>query len=153
MDGDTWHSYRFVTESDGSPAFMLEPPDRPKCREALTGAGFTQISSYFSARVPCRRPQAHRAGRHRSAFTVEPWDGTEPEALFEQVYALSTEAFSRNAFYKPITRDAFLAMYMPLVPMLKRADLLRPPPGRDPGRDSCSASRTTPRARRRERRS
>jgi hypothetical protein len=29
MDGDTWHSYRFVTESDGSAGFLLEPPDRP----------------------------------------------------------------------------------------------------------------------------
>ena len=25
MEGDTWHSYRFVTETDGSPPFLLEP--------------------------------------------------------------------------------------------------------------------------------
>jgi hypothetical protein len=70
-------------------------------------------------------PRDPAAGRHTApeptdSFTIETWDGTGPEALFEQVYALSTEAFSRNAFYKPITRDAFLAMYMPLVPMLKK---------------------------------
>jgi hypothetical protein len=119
MDGDTWHSYRLVTETDGSPAFMLEPPERPLCRAALDAAGFTRISSYVSARVGL--PQtAQTAPEDTAAFTVEPWDGTRPEALFDQVFALSREAFSRNAFYKPITREAFLAMYMPLVPMLKR---------------------------------
>jgi hypothetical protein len=119
MDGDTWHSYRFVTESDGSAGFLLEPPDRPKCLEALTGTGFVQIGGYFSARVTL--PQAsHTAPEPTDSFTVEAWDGTGPEALFEQVHALSTEAFSRNAFYKPISRDAFLAMYMPLVPMLRK---------------------------------
>jgi hypothetical protein len=119
MEGDTWHSYRFVTESDGSPAFMLEPPDKPLCRDVLLRSGFTQISSYFSARV--RLPQTEQAEPEETdAFAIETWDGTEPEALFDQVFALSTEAFSKNAFYKPITRDAFLAMYVPLVPMLKR---------------------------------
>ena len=29
-------------------------------------------------------------------------------------------AFSRNAFYKPISEADFLAMYMPIVPMLKK---------------------------------
>jgi hypothetical protein len=85
----------------------------------VTGAGFTQIGGYFSARVTL--PQAsHTAPEPTDSFTVEAWDGTGPEALFEQVHALSTEAFSRNAFYKPISRDAFLAMYMPLVPMLRK---------------------------------
>ncbi|MTI03279.1 hypothetical protein E1297_45465 [Roseibium sp. RKSG952] len=54
------------------------------------------------------------------AFNVEPWDGTNPEELFRQVYHLSVEAFSRNAFYKPISECDFLSMYMPVVPMLKR---------------------------------
>jgi hypothetical protein len=119
MDGDTWHSYRFITDSDGSAGFLLEPPDRPACLQALTGTGFVRIGSYFSARIAL--PQAaHTAPEPTDAFTVEAWDGTEPEALFAQVYALSTEAFSRNAFYRPISRDAFLAMYMPLVPMLRK---------------------------------
>ncbi len=25
MDGDTWHSYRLVTETDGSKPFLMEP--------------------------------------------------------------------------------------------------------------------------------
>ncbi len=118
MDGDTWHSYRFVTETDGSPAFLLEPADTPLALNVFQQAGFTQISSYFSARVPLSQTAATRPNQTRD-FTIEQWDGTNPEALFDQVFDLSARAFARNAFYKPITRDAFLAMYMPLVPLLK----------------------------------
>jgi hypothetical protein len=67
---------------------------------------------------PCRRPHTPRRNPRPLHGRSLGRDG--PEALFEQVYALSTEAFSRNAFYKPISRDAFLAMYMPLVPMLRK---------------------------------
>ena len=118
MDGDTWHSYRCVIETDGSPAFLLEPTPNPLAPDLFRQAGFTQISRYFSARVPL----SQTAGIQPPAttdFTIAPWDGTNPEALFDQVFNLSTAAFARNAFYKPITRAAFLAMYMPLVPMLK----------------------------------
>lgn len=119
MDGDTWHAYRLVTQSDGSPAFLMEPQDTPVGLSVIQAAGFTQISSYFSARVSIAQT-AQTGPPPTQAFTIEPWDGTNPEALFGQVFDLSVEAFARNAFYKPISRDAFLAMYMPLVPMLKR---------------------------------
>ena len=118
MDGDTWHSYRFVTQTDDSPAFLLEPRNTPVALASLKDAGFTEISSYFSARVPLAQT-ALNAPRPTDAFTVEPWDGADPEKLFNQVFDLSCEAFAENAFYKPITRDAFLAIYMPIVPMLK----------------------------------
>jgi hypothetical protein len=119
MDGDTWHSYRFVTKTDGSPAFLLEPAPNDIGLAVVTAAGFSQISSYFSARVPLVQT-ALTVPPATEDFTVETWDGSDPEVLFNQVYDLSCTAFSRNAFYKPISRAAFLAMYMPLVPMLKR---------------------------------
>ena len=118
MDGDTWHSYRFVTETDGSPAFLLEPTPNPMALDLFRQAGFTQISSYFSARVPLSQAAATQPPA-TADLKIAPWDGTNPETLFGQVYDVSTAAFARNAFYKPITRDAFLVMYMPLVPMLK----------------------------------
>ncbi len=119
MEGDTWHSYRFVTQSDDSPAFLMEPTNTALVLEVFKSVGFAEISRYFSARVPL----AHTAQAEPPAttdFTIEPWDGNNPEALFAQVFDLSTTAFSKNAFYKPITQEAFLAMYMPMVPMLKQ---------------------------------
>jgi hypothetical protein len=118
MEGDTWHSYRFITKTDGSAPFLLEPPQNDIALAALKTAGFAQISSYFSARVPLAHASTTPPTPTRD-FTIEPWSGRDPEALFEQVFDLSTMAFAQNAFYKPISRAAFLAMYMPLVPMLK----------------------------------
>ncbi|MEM9249655.1 MAG: hypothetical protein AAGB05_13285 [Pseudomonadota bacterium] len=119
MDGDTWHSYRFVIETDGSAPFLLEPPDRPVARTALLGAGFDEVSRYFSARVPLAET-ARSAPPESTDFVVTQWDGEAPQALFEQVFDLSKQAFAENAFYKPISREAFLALYMPMVPLLKR---------------------------------
>ncbi|MCX7644637.1 MAG: hypothetical protein N2Z62_04990 [Rhodobacteraceae bacterium] len=118
MNGDTWHSYRLVTESDGSPPFLLEPVSKPQDLAAFAAAGFAPVGRYVSARVAAAAavgaPPAPIPG-----LRVEPWDGADPEARFAAVHALSLEAFAGNAFYTPISREAFLAMYMPLVPMLR----------------------------------
>ncbi|WP_170332069.1 hypothetical protein [Ruegeria arenilitoris] len=119
MSGDTWHSYRFVSYSDGSAPFLMEPTNKSHEPDVFLAAGFTTISKYFSARVSLAKT-AKSSPAATDAFNVEPWDGTNPEELFRQVYHLSVEAFSRNAFYKPISERDFLAMYMPVVPMLKR---------------------------------
>ncbi len=119
MDGDTWHSYRLVTESDGSPPFLLEPASRPHDLAAFEAAGFAAVGRYFSARVAVNDAPG-LAPAPLPGLTIEAWDGADPEAHFAQVFDLSTEAFAGNAFYAPITREAFLAMYLPLVPMLRR---------------------------------
>jgi len=119
MDGDTWHSYRLITETDGSLPFLMEPDSKPHEAHAFRKAGFREISGYFSARVPLANT-AQNTPPISNNLTIETWDGENPEALFGQVYDLSTKAFSGNAFYKPIDLDTFLAMYMPIVPMLKK---------------------------------
>lgn len=119
MSGDTWHSYRFVSESDGTPPFLLEPTNQPHGPEVFRSAGFHEISRYFSARVALEQAAQHAPVR-TDAFTVEPWDGTNPEGLFRQVFDLSVQAFAKNAFYKPISEADFLAMYMPVVPMIRK---------------------------------
>ena len=119
MEGDTWHSYRFVTDSDGSAPFLLEPSNKPFAPDLFTEAGFQPIGRYFSARVALDQTAADPPPPNGD-FIIAPWSGTDPEALFGQVFDLSVEAFSRNAFYKPISRAAFLAMYMPVVPLMKR---------------------------------
>lgn len=119
MEGDTWHSYRFVTETDGSPPFLLEPTNKPHEPALFTDAGFQPIGSYFSAWVALEQT-ATNPPPPAEGFTITPWSGADAEALFGQVFDLSVEAFSRNAFYKPISRQEFLGMYMPVVPLMKR---------------------------------
>lgn len=119
MDGDTWHSYRFVTDSDGSPPFLLEPTNKPHEPALFTGAGFQSIGHYFSARVPLVDTAIH-APAPTDDFTITQWSGDNPEALFAQVYDLSVQAFSGNAFYTPISKQDFLQMYLPVVPLMKK---------------------------------
>ncbi|MEM8850496.1 MAG: hypothetical protein AAGE03_10725 [Pseudomonadota bacterium] len=111
MDGDTWHSYRLVTETDGRPPFLMEPTSPAHLLQAFEAAGFQTISRYFSAARPLVQgiPDA----------SIQIWDGSDPDALFTQVHRLSCEAFADNAFYKPIDLDTFLGMYRPVIPMLK----------------------------------
>jgi hypothetical protein len=116
MEGDTWHSYRLVSDSDGSKPFLMEPTSAPAHAKALTSAGFAVIGRYLSARVSVS--DALGDAPEPGPLSVAHWDGTDPEALFTQVHELSVAAFARNAFYKPIARAEFLAMYMPVVPLM-----------------------------------
>jgi hypothetical protein len=119
MNGDTWHSYRLVTESDGSPPFLLEPVSKPHDLAAFEAAGFAPVGRYFSARV--RTADAiGPAPDPLPGLTIEPWDGADAEAHFASVHDLSCAAFAGNAFYTSIDRATFLGMYMPLVPMIRR---------------------------------
>lgn len=118
MDGDTWHAYRAVSESDGSAPFLMEPTSGPHDIAALTNAGFESISLYASARVATKDAIGAQPAAMPGVEIVN-WDGGSPEALFGEVHDLSLEAFAGNPFYKPVDRDAFLALYMPYVPFLK----------------------------------
>ncbi|MFV0382956.1 hypothetical protein [Paracoccus sp. (in: a-proteobacteria)] len=123
MEGDTWHSYRFVTESDGSPPFLLEPANKPHEPELFREAGFQPVGSYFSARVPLAETAAQTLVTSDD-FTISTWSGTDPEMLFGQVYDLSVRAFSRNPFYKPVSKQDFLQMYLPVVPLIRKELIL-----------------------------
>jgi hypothetical protein len=123
MDGDTWHKYRLVSESDGSPPFLLEPVSGANDRTAFIAAGFAPISRYVSSRAaladtlgdgPVTMP----------GVTVTAWDGTGAEQLIGGLFDMSGSAFSGNRFFKPITRDAFLELYRPLLPLLDPRHIL-----------------------------
>jgi len=51
MEGDTWHSYRLPTESDGRTPFLMEPVCGEHDFAAFKQAGFDIIGGYFSADV------------------------------------------------------------------------------------------------------
>ena len=119
MDGDTWHSYRAVTDTDGSPPFLMEPVSGAHDIAVLEAMRFTPIGHYASLRVATRdaindRPQ------ELPGIEIVNWDGERPEDFFREVYDLSVKGFSRNAFFKPISQSDFLGLYMPYVPFFKR---------------------------------
>lgn len=117
MDGDTWHSYRLVSESDGSPPFLMEPVSGPFDREAFAAAGFAPISEYVSSRTALDAA----IGTEKASMpdvTVQAWDGSGAAALIGQLYAMSAGAFRNNAFFKPLDQAGFLKLYEPVMPLI-----------------------------------
>lgn len=115
MDGDTWHAYRLVSESDGSPPFLMEPRSGAHDLAAFTKAGFAPIQRYVSSRVSVDAAVAANPPALGDRFTIRAWDGARGEQLVLKLFELSTAEFSRAAFFKPIDRDAFLELYRPVM--------------------------------------
>lgn len=115
MDGDTWHSYRLISESDGSPPFLMEPRSGSCDAEAFTRAGFAPISSYVSARAALADAIETGAPFMPNGLIIRPWDGQNAEALIGKLFAMSAASFAGNAFFKPISQSAFLALYRPIM--------------------------------------
>lgn len=119
MEGDTWHAYRLISDRGTQSPFLMEPASADHDEAAFKTAGFNVISSYFSASAPMSALPGPKP-KDTDVFTIETWDGTDPDALFTQVYQLSCAAFADNPFYKHIDLEDFLAMYLPMVPLLKQ---------------------------------
>ncbi len=117
MDGDTWHKYRVVSESDGSAPYFLEPVSGPFDLAAFTSAGFAPISSYVSARAGIDEAIG-KSATAVDGITITAWDGKNAASLIGGLFDLSRSAFANNAFYKPVTRDAFLELYQPIIPAI-----------------------------------
>jgi hypothetical protein len=113
MDGDTWHAYRAVTGSDGSPSFAMEPVSGPHDVAALQAAGFTAVTEYVSARAPV--PPVPSAAPDVPGVAVRAWDGQGADALLDRLFALAGGSFADKLFFKPISRDDFLKLYRPLL--------------------------------------
>jgi len=117
MDGDTWHKYRLVSHSNGSAPYFLEPVSGPHDLAAFRGAGFVAISSYVSARAKIEEAIGAPAPQVANV-SISAWDGKNAGALIGSLFELSRSAFTHNAFYKPIEREAFLKLYEPILPAI-----------------------------------
>lgn len=117
MDGDTWHRYRVVTETDGSRPYLMEPVSGPYDREAFSTAGFTAISEYASGRgalLDAIGPEPATMPGVR----VAQWDGSRSAELIDRLFETSAGAFARARFFKPIERSDFLKLYEPVIPLM-----------------------------------
>lgn len=113
MNGDTWHAYRAVVESDGSPRFPLEPWSGPHDVECLEAAGFEVVGRYASSRAPV--PEQRDETPAVEGVTVRAWDGADAEGLLDGLFAMASTSFAEKDFFKDVTRDEFLALYRPLL--------------------------------------
>ena len=97
MDGNTWRSYRFVTqvgaEPDTEPAFFLEPKNPPEWPLQFERAGFTRMAEYFSAINGNLAQKDERSARHAARLAehgvrIRTAEGEDIEELLGRIYNL-----------------------------------------------------------------
>ena len=114
MDGDTWHAYRSVVDSDGSPPFLLEPVSGVHDGAALRAAGFAPVAHYASSRTTLSG-QAGGAAPRVDGVRVAAWDGQGADALLDRLFALAGSSFADKMFFKSIELTDFRALYLPFI--------------------------------------
>jgi GNAT superfamily N-acetyltransferase len=118
MDGNTWRSYRLVTERGTEPPFLMEPDNPDDWPQHFTGAGFEVIATYHSSLAelplaPDPRLAAVRIRLEAAGVRVRDLDLARFAEELDGIYALSLASFAHNFLYTPISREEFVAQYLP----------------------------------------
>lgn len=121
MDGNTWRSYRFMTEAFGVPRFALEPWNPAAWPAWWAAAGFAPFQTYQSAlesRLASedRRLPALEARLGAQGVRVRPLDLADFEGELARIFEVSEAAFAHNVLYTPLPKEEFLAMYQKVRP-------------------------------------
>lgn len=113
MDGNTWGKHRLVVESDGRPAFLMEPSNPAHYVAAFEASGLGIVSRYVSA----VRPADVEPGRSAApaGLRLRVFDKARAEEELTRIHALSLLQFASNHFYQPISLEEFLASYRPVL--------------------------------------
>ena len=116
MNGDTWHSYRLVTETDNSPAYFMEPKNPDFYPAIFQQSGFDVIASYNSGRVDLSTTNSDCT--NIEGINIRPFNVQAADSELEKIYQLSLNTFAGNFLYTPIGREEFMALYTPVLPHL-----------------------------------
>ncbi|VAW80804.1 hypothetical protein MNBD_GAMMA12-2394 [hydrothermal vent metagenome] len=132
MDGNTWRSYRFVTESPPVrsfdnrcyPDYFLEPRNSKQYPQHFIQAGFSPLANYSSAINSTLGMEDERVKKALLRFDQQGIKfRTLNVAIFEQelkeIFQLSLESFVHNYLYTPITEDQFLSQYKKIQSLLQ----------------------------------
>jgi len=124
LDGNTWRSYRFVTEShkveslDNKtvPPYFLEPQNPETYPLQFEKAGFKPLATYSSAinlnlgEVDTRINKAVKRFSDQG-IRIRTLDVENYDAELKQIFQLSLESFVHNYLYTPINEQQFLGQY------------------------------------------
>ncbi|HSO06731.1 MAG TPA: GNAT family N-acetyltransferase [Pelomicrobium sp.] len=112
MDGNTWRSYRLVTDFGADPPFLLEPWNPLEWPLWFEAAGFVPLARYHSllfadlSRDPAPKPLP--AGVRLRALDPARFDDE-----LKLIFRLSVAGFARNYLYTPLAEADFLSQYLP----------------------------------------
>ena len=123
MNGTTWRNYRFVTEPGEQPPFFLEPTNPAEAPRQFERAGLSSLASYFSAlnddvsRPDVRREQMEKKIADAGITIRSANSDLGPELA--RIYEVSKVSFQKNFLYTEIPESEFVAMYRPLLPIVR----------------------------------
>jgi len=119
MDGNTWRSYRLMTERGPEPPFFLETNHPPEWPDQFRCAGFTPLAEYTSAladdldavdpRIAGVEQRLSKRGITLRSLRMDALD----EDL-QHIYAVSIASFQRNFLFTPIAEGEFMEQYRPI---------------------------------------
>jgi GNAT superfamily N-acetyltransferase len=123
MDGNTWRSYRFVTERGCEPPFFLEPDNPDEYPDWWAAAGFSPLAGYSSALetdLAIRDPRVSRieARVDEAGVTIRGMDAVHADEELARIHRVSLVAFAKNLLFTPEPLEEFAAAYRPLVPLI-----------------------------------
>ncbi|MFZ5556112.1 MAG: GNAT family N-acetyltransferase [Pseudomonadota bacterium] len=110
MDGNTWRSYRLVTDFGAEPPFLLEPWNPPEWPGWFETAGFAPLAGYHSLLFPqlSRDPPPKPLP---ALVRLRPLDVIRFDDELQCIFRLSVAGFARNYLYTPLDETDFLAQY------------------------------------------
>ncbi len=117
MDGNTWRSYRFVTDAGSEPPFFLEPTNPPSWPKYWIDYGFEPLAEYSSGlttdltqrdeRLPKVEQRLQQKGIYFRHLNINNF-----EQELRRIYSISVESFSKNYLYTPLDEEDFVTQYM-----------------------------------------
>ncbi len=121
MNGDTWHSYRLVTEQGECPPFFMEYYTPKEWPGIFSKTGFEVIASYSSASAANadyedRSAKKFMAKKHELGLVIRPFCIDQSVAELTAVHELSLQSFANNFLYSGISCPDFLTLYEKIVP-------------------------------------
>lgn len=121
MDGNTWRSYRFVTDPGTEPPFALEPANPAEWPLWWTRTRFEPFQTYQSALERQLEPTDPRLAKvearlEKMGVRLRPLDLDAFDEELGRIFEVSEVAFRDNVLYTPLARAEFLAMYQKVRP-------------------------------------
>jgi ribosomal protein S18 acetylase RimI-like enzyme len=112
INGDTWHSYRLVSWTNGAPFFPLEPENPLWYNEVYEELGFKPLMKYrsdsFALGDISLIPNEEQSLRIRNFR----------EDDLKLIYEISLRGFKGNYLYNEITFEKFNRLYQPMLPLI-----------------------------------
>ena len=112
IDGDTWHNYRLMNWSNGTPVFPLELQNPLWYNDIYKELGFKPLMKYRSDSfiIDNIKPLVNDG----SSLSIRNFcDGD-----LKIIYDISLQSFDKNFLYSDITFEEFKKLYEPILPLI-----------------------------------